>query len=57
VFWRLVGVGWKPRTLGQFYYKCSRCGKVTFHSAVVLRKSFALFFLTLLPLGKDYQIV
>jgi ribosomal protein L37E len=57
MFWRLIGVGWKPRALGQFHYRCSRCSKVTFHSAVVLRKSFILFFLPLLPLGKDYQIV
>jgi ribosomal protein L37E len=57
MFWRLIGVGWKPRTLGQFHYRCSRCGKLTFHNAVVLRKSFTLFFIPLLPLGKDYEIV
>ena len=56
MFW-IIGVRRKPRTLGQFHYNCLRCGKVTFHSAVVLRKSFTLFFLPLLPLGKDYQIV
>jgi len=50
----LFGQRWKEEGIGQFSYPCSQCSRPTFHTASVLRGSFTIFFIPLIPLGTRY---
>ena len=52
----IFGRRWKETTLGQISYSCSHCAKTTFHSAIVRKGRFTLFFIPVIPLSTRYII-
>jgi len=52
----IFGTRWTAVMLGQLLYVCSHCQKETMHSAIVRKGMFTLFFIPLIPIGRQYLI-
>jgi zinc-ribbon family len=50
------GIRWFTTVLGQLLYVCSHCQKSTMHTATVRKGRFTLFFIPIIPIGKQYLI-
>ena len=51
------GQRWTSTPFGQIELACPRCGKQTVHSAQYVSGKFTLFFVPVLPLHSQYQVI
>jgi hypothetical protein len=52
----ISGSKWRETPLGQVQYHCRKCGKTKYHTALVRRARFTLFFIPLFTFRTDYFI-
>lgn len=52
----IFGIRTKSKPVGHVLYHCSHCHANRVHTALSISKYFTLFFIAILPLGREYQI-
>lgn len=53
----IFGQSWQSKPFGQIEYQCSHCRRPTVHTAILRTGRFTLFFVPLIPLKTDCQLV